>query len=230
MALVPRGRERHDRGMAEQEPEGSGAPGQDLFTGIAVEALLATGRSINIRPGRVIDVAQMRAFYEALSDTAAYYRFLGLRPALVDDELQRSAQQSRDHVSLLAWLDDRLIGIGEFSAQGPNDAEIAMAIADDHHHEGVATLLLERLVDVARRCGMTRFVARTMRGNEEMRLVLQTLGLREHIEHDDGTVTYSLDLDSYDEMQRQRAARLEQALRAASETVRPQAPPIDTSG
>jgi GNAT superfamily N-acetyltransferase len=166
----------------------------------------------------------MRTFYDSLSDTAAYYRFLGLRPAMLDAEVQHSVDQSCRHICLLARLEDgRLIGIGEYSVSGPATAEVAIAVADDHHHEGVATLLLERLVEVARRCGLERFMARTMRGNEEMRHVLRTLGLRDHVEHDDGTVTYSLDLGSYDELQRQSTARLEQALRAASHLLRPQA-------
>ena len=76
--------------------------------------------------------------------------------AVVSHEIPR-------HVTLLAWLDDRLIGIGEFIVgDDPTEAELAFAVADDHHHEGVATLLLERLAVVGRRCGLERLTARTM--------------------------------------------------------------------
>lgn len=208
--------------MPDETVAASGTPGEDVFTGLPAHALLATGHEIIIAAARPDDVAVVRAFYDGLSDTAAYFRFFGMRPALIDDELRHAVELDPPrHVTLLAWLETRLIGIGEFqTGSDPEQAELAIVVADDHHHEGVATLILERLVAVARRCAILRFVARTLRGNEEMKVVLRTLGLRERIELEDGVIVFTLDLNSYEEMQRQAAIRFEKALRAASDQTR----------
>lgn len=206
-------------GMADKTA-GSGIPDTaDVLSEFPIQALLANGRTVSVAPAREAEIAAVHSFYESLSDTATYYRFFGMRPALIEAELRQSVvEDPAHHITLLAWLDDRLIGIAEFvTGSDPEEAELAIVVADDHHHEGVATLLLERLVIVARRCGIHRLIARTLRGNEEMKVVLRTLGLTERIELGDGVIVFTLDLDSYEEMQRRAAVRFEQAMRAASQ-------------
>ena len=58
-------------------------------------------------------------------------------------------------------------------------------MADEHHHEGAATLLLERLAVIAKRCGFHFLTALTLPDNTEMRLVFHTVGLPEHSRFDD---------------------------------------------
>lgn len=228
-ALATHTGQHDDATMPDETAAAFGTPNAgDKFSGLPAHALLANGQQIVLAPARPQDAGVVRSFYDSLSDTATYYRFFGMRPALIEDELRHVVEQEVPrHVTLFAWLDTRLIGVAEFvSGADPEEAEVAIVVADDHHHEGVATLLLERLVMVARRCGILRFVARTLRGNEEMKLVLRTLGLSERIELSDGIMVFTLDLTSYEEMQRQAAVRLEQAMRAASE-LRSQPPPTD---
>ncbi len=125
------------------------------------------------------------------------------------------------HVTLLALMQGRLIGIGEFGVgSDPTEAELAFAVVDDHHHEGVATLLLERLAVVGRRCGLERLTARTMFGNHDMQLVFRTVGLTRHSEIDGGEVRVTLDLASLDELDRQAALRHTLAAQAAAESPR----------
>jgi GNAT superfamily N-acetyltransferase len=101
------------------------------------------------------------------------------------------------HVVLLASIDDELIGIGEFVVTDtPEQAEVAFAVADDHHREGVATLLLERLALAGRRCGLQRLVAKTLPGNHDMLLVFSTVGLAQQAHFADGIVEVTLDLDA----------------------------------
>lgn len=189
----------------------------DEFAGVVGDALLRNGQPVAIAPGSFNDVDRVRRFYDDLSDSATYYRFFGNRRRLPDSELCGTVTQDiTKHVSLLASIGDELIGIGEFIVCPTLDeAEVAFCVADSHHREGVATLLLERLAVVARRNGIERFVASTLFGNEEMLLVFRTIGLAEQTRVEHEVVRVTLDLTSLDELEAQAAQRLQFATAAA---------------
>jgi GNAT superfamily N-acetyltransferase len=190
----------------------------DVFAGVVGPALLATGRAVDIVDATPADFEPVRAFYEQLGDASRYFRFFGTRKTIDDSELRAVvAHEIPSHVTMLAWMEDRLIGIGEFIIGiDPTEAELAFSVADDHHHEGVATLLLERLAVVARRCGLERFTARTMFRNQDMRLVFRTVGLTQRSTTDDGEVDVTLDLASLEELEVAGAARRALACQAAA--------------
>jgi GNAT superfamily N-acetyltransferase len=192
----------------------------NVFDGVLGPALLATGRSVEIVDATPDDFERVRQFYEELGDTSTYFRFFGTRKYIPEAELRAVvSHEIPKHVTLLARMQGRLIGIGEFIMGGdPTEAEMAFAVADDHHHEGVATLLLERLAVIARRCGLQRLTARTMFGNQDMRLVFRTVGLTRHTEMDGGEIHVTLDLDSLDELDEQAANRHAIAQAAAAAT------------
>jgi GNAT superfamily N-acetyltransferase len=179
------------------------------LAGVCGQALLANGRPVDIAPAVPTDLARVRSFYERMSDTSSYYRFFGIRRALPERELQRMvAIDVPRHVMLLASIDGELIGIGEFFVTDkPDEAEVAFAVADDHHREGVATLLLERLAVVARRCGLHRLVAQTLPGNHDMLLVFRTVGLTEQTHFDGGVVDITLDLSTLDHLEAEAEIR-----------------------
>lgn len=185
-----------------------------LFAGVIGPALLANGRPVDIASAGPADLRRVRAFYERLSDTSRFYRFFGTRRAIPEQELR--AMTTCDlphHVALLAFIDNELIGIGEFFVGNkPDEAEVAFAVADDHHREGVATLLLERLALVARRCGLRQFVAQTLPDNHDMLLVFRTVGLIERTHFDDGVVEVTLDLSTLDHLELEAEFRHQQAL------------------
>lgn len=174
-------------------------------------ATLSTGEPVHIALAGPADLERVREFYAKLSDTAAYYRFFGIRRELPDDELRGVVvQRLPDHVTLLASIDGRLVGIGECVAGADADeVEVAFAVADDHRHEGVATLLLERVAMIAHRCGIKRLTARTLPGNVDMLLVFRTVGLPEeqHFDPSDGIIHIGLDLAGIDDMVMCAAAR-----------------------
>jgi hypothetical protein len=80
-------------------------------------------------------------------------------------------------------------------------------------------LLLERLAIIGRRCGLQRFVARTMFENQDMRVVFRTVGLTQCSKVEDGVVDVTLDLTSLGELSRKTAARRLVALHASESIV-----------
>jgi GNAT superfamily N-acetyltransferase len=182
---------------------------RDVFDGLLGPALLATGQTIDIAAATPDDFETVRYFYYRLGDESLYFRYFGIRKNIPEHELRDVvSHEIPHHVTLLARMSGQLIGIGEFIVgTDVTEAELAFAVADDHHHEGVATLLLERLAVIARRCGLSRLTARTMCGNQAMQLVFRNVGLDRRSEMVDGEIKSSFDLASLIELDAQATRR-----------------------
>jgi GNAT superfamily N-acetyltransferase len=192
----------------------------DVFIGLVGPAFLLTGTSITIIAATPDDLDRVRRFYEELGAESTHLRFFSTRREIPDAELRAVvAHNIPKHVTLMAEMDSRVIGIGEFIVgDDPTEAEVAFAVADDHHHEGVGTLLLERLAVIGKRVGLRRLTARTLTGNRAMMLVFRTAGLPCHSGFDGSEVQFVLDLDGLDELDRQAAHRHAFAKAAAAQT------------
>jgi GNAT superfamily N-acetyltransferase len=189
---------------------------------IEYDALLINGHPVHIAPAQVGDLDRVRLFYKYLSNASTYYRFFGIRRAIPDRELLNAVDPAvEEHVTLLATVDGDLAGIGEFIVDPSNkEAEVAFAVADDHHHEGIATLLLEALVVIARGRNIKRLTAVTLRDNADMLLVFRTVGLRESTMLDeDGIVHVSFDLLADDELEQRSTERRLHAMHEATPSI-----------
>lgn len=165
--------------------------------GVATTALLAPfDRDVRLATGRVV---QVRAADErdvdhrgrSTGSSAIYYRFFGVRRSIPVAELERATVQDiHRHVTLVTEADGAIIGVGEFHAL-PNgeEADVKFAVADAHHHEGVATVLLEDLARIARTAGFQRLIAETLADNAAMLGVFRSVGLVHRNWFEDGVVT-----------------------------------------
>jgi acyl-CoA synthetase (NDP forming)/GNAT superfamily N-acetyltransferase len=170
------------------------APGQPA--GGSVYALLTDGRTAEIRPARPGDAGAVQAMHEALSPENLYLRFFTLSRGSADQEAQRVCRPAGpDHAVLLAWLGGRLIGVASYEPGGTaGTAEVAFAVPDDMHRRGVATLLLEHLVSLARRRGLAAFTAATLTDNSAMQHVFADAGLAARRRLDHGVVEWTFPL------------------------------------
>jgi acyl-CoA synthetase (NDP forming) len=142
-------------------------------------ALLIDGSTIEIRPARPADEQAVREMHAALSPRNAYLRFFSLSPRNAEREASRvSREPGPDHAALLAWLGGELAGVASYEPAGePGVAEIALAVPDHLHGLGIATLLLEHLVSVARQRKLRAFTAVTLAENAAMLSVFTDAGL-----------------------------------------------------
>ncbi|HZX54501.1 MAG TPA: GNAT family N-acetyltransferase [Ilumatobacteraceae bacterium] len=186
------------------------------------DALLINGHPVHIAPARLADLGRVRLFYQYLSNASTYYRFFGIRRAIPERELLNIVDPHvEEHVTLLATIQGELAGIGEFIVDpSKEEAEVAFAVADDHHHEGIATLLLEALVVIARRRNIRRLTAVTLRDNADMLLVFRTVGLPEStVLDEDGIVHVTFDLLADDELQQRSTERRLHAMHEATPSI-----------
>ncbi|TQK50018.1 acyl-CoA synthetase (NDP forming) [Streptomyces sp. SLBN-118] len=144
-----------------------------------VHALLTDGRTVRIRPAEPTDHDAVMALYEGMSAENLRRRFFTVSHLSVEQAAGRLTRRDRSgYRALVAESDGRLVGLAECEAiPESTTAEIALSIADDWHHRGLGTLLLEHLVDAARQAGITAFAADALAENHDMLKVFADLGL-----------------------------------------------------
>ncbi len=128
----------------------------DITHGVReTHALLADGRTVEIRRARPEDHHQAERLYEEMSAENLRLRFFGvsrLSGRTAADRLCALPQPG--NCALIAAFGGRIVGVAEYEiGADPTSAEIALAVADDFHHDGAGTLLLEHLVHAARQNG-----------------------------------------------------------------------------
>jgi len=171
-----------------------------LLTSQPSYALLADGSTVEIRHARPEDAADVRRMHEELSPTNAYFRFFSYSPLAPEREAQRLCRpEDADHAALLARLDGRLVGAASYEATSrPSVAEIAFAVSDEMHGRGIATLLLEHLVSIARQRRLTAFAAETLPENVAMQRVFTDAGLPVERRFADGLIELMMPLPGHE--------------------------------
>jgi predicted CoA-binding protein/GNAT superfamily N-acetyltransferase len=179
---------------------GTFADSSDVTQPGGIYALLIDGATVLIRPATGADLDAVLQMHRAMSPDNIYFRFFSLSPAAADGEARRVCREAGpDHVALLAWLDEQLVGVASYEVAGSRDrAEIAFAVADHAHHRGVATLLLEHLVSAARSHGVQVFTAEVLPGNSAMLKVFASAGLRVRRTQADGVTELVFDVPGGD--------------------------------
>jgi acyl-CoA synthetase (NDP forming)/RimJ/RimL family protein N-acetyltransferase len=162
-------------------------------------ALLTDGSTVRIRRAEPQDADAVRELHAAMSPDNAYLRFFSLSPVNAEREAERICREPEPgHVALIAWRDDTPIGVASYELAGDSRAEVAFAVADEMHGRGVATLLLDHLVSIARQHHVRSFTAEVLPGNSAMLRVFADAGLpvRRHL--DDGVVELDIPLPAGD--------------------------------
>jgi acyl-CoA synthetase (NDP forming)/GNAT superfamily N-acetyltransferase len=152
--------------------------------------ILRDGSVASMREVRTSDAEALMALHDSVSAENLQLRFLSASKAGIRRYVQRLARPiADDHVSLIVEQADRILGVGVFERVPPPQrsaqssrltdverAEVAFLVADDQHGRGVATLLFERLAEVARTRGISEFVADMLSHNTAMLQVATDLG------------------------------------------------------
>jgi nucleotide-binding universal stress UspA family protein/GNAT superfamily N-acetyltransferase len=144
-----------------------------------VTVQLKDGSRVEIRPVEPDDRAALADGFERLSPESRYRRFFGPMPELSDRFLDYLTQvDHHDHEAIVAVDPDTGDGVGvaRFVRTGADVAEPAVVVIDDWQGRGVASTLLDALVDRARDEGIVRFDAPVLATNTDAIAVMQRLG------------------------------------------------------
>jgi acetyltransferase len=155
---------------------------------LVADATLRDGRVIHVRPIRPEDAELERAFVAGLSEEARYFRFFYRLHTLTPAMLARFTQIDYDRELALVAVADVdgapvFIGVARYITNPDQEsAEFAVVVADAWHGTGVAGVIMERLIDAAKRRGLQRLEGAVLRANHGMLKFTERLGF---VAHDD---------------------------------------------
>ncbi len=157
-------------------------------------ALLADGTTMTIRPAGPEDYGPVKQLHEAMSPDNLYFRFFSASRVSAEREARRVCLEGGPGlVALLGLLGDEVVGVASYEPTADAAAaELALAVADSMHRHGIATLLLEHLVSLARARGVKVLVADVLADNYPVLRVLSDAGLAVQQTYDDGVVELSM--------------------------------------
>ncbi|MGA6828804.1 GNAT family N-acetyltransferase [Nitrospira sp. NS4] len=175
-----------------QPPPASGSPESG-------PVILRDGTTAAIRPTHAEDRAMMQAFINRLSPASRRHRFFSETGPPADTmaslcDSSNPAKQLTVAVTRTIAGQPRIIAAGSYWARTADEAEVAMAVADDFHGKGLGTILLERLAMLAIHRGFTRLWAVTHTDNVAMREVFRESGYPIHESYEGGDMQVQLSL------------------------------------
>lgn len=157
---------------------------------------------IRLRPIRADDVDRWLSFLRRLSTHSKYLRFHHIPRELSPDDAARFCNVDyKDSCAVVAELppekNREIVAIGRYCRQpDKGSAEIALVVDDALHGKGLGTRIIEWLVDVAHRNGISRFEADILPENEEMMKVLVDCGFQIFSQLEDGVYRVSFAIES----------------------------------
>ena len=127
-----------------------------------------TGTGPLIRPMTPADRPALADFPDRVSAGSAIFRFHGSVAVLTDQTLNLLLDLVDGQREAITAIDDRgIAGVARFARDdlGPATAEVAILVADEWQHRGLARQLLRPLAERARSAGIERFRAEIQAGN-----------------------------------------------------------------
>ena len=149
----------------------------------AREVRLRSGDTVRIRPVRSTDAVELQRAFALMSEESQYRRFLTGTPRLTDSQAAYfTAVDHVDHEAYVAHSPDDatyIIGVARFIRYptAPDDAELAITVADSWHGRGLGTALVRVLADRAIEVGVKRVLAEMMADNEPILRLLRRAGM-----------------------------------------------------
>ena len=170
-----------------------------VFVAIQIidELKLRDGEQVVIRPIRLSDGAQLAGLHARLSPDSIYRRYFGFKSGLSQAEIRRFTGIAEEWRFALVGVrrSGQVAGVARYEGQaGHADAEIALIVDDAMHHQGLGTVLLQRLVDVAAMSGMTSLMAVVLPSNRPMLNLLQALEIPSASARASGSIEVRLQL------------------------------------
>jgi GNAT superfamily N-acetyltransferase len=160
-----------------------------------------SGESVTIRPIHAADSAMEGQFVRSLSMETKHYRFFGGVKELSPGELEHLCDvDGRHSMAFVATVrtngHETEIGVSRYVESSKEDVrEMAVTIADEWQHKGLAELLVKRLIEYAKKRGVKQLYSVELADNSAMRELAGKFGMSVRRDPDDANqVIYSLKL------------------------------------
>ncbi len=116
------------------------------------------------------DVSKLIELYSSLSEEDLYMRFF-IYHKVTQREVEEILSQ-RDHVTLLAFRDEKLVGEGSLYDNG----EFSLVVRREHRRNGIGTTIVSSLISLAKDKGLHKVIFYTLPNNYPMIAIGRKLG------------------------------------------------------
>jgi RimJ/RimL family protein N-acetyltransferase len=163
-----------------------------------VEAL-RDGRGVEVRALRPEDRDDLIAAVRRIGTDSLYRRFFAVKREFSEKETSFFVNVDFvNHVALIAVVEEDgkpvIAGGGRYIVVNPGQAEVAFAVVDKYHGQGIGTTLMRHLVAIARRAGLRELIADVLPDNRQMLKVFQKSGLSMNTKRESGSLHVTLQL------------------------------------
>jgi GNAT superfamily N-acetyltransferase len=138
---------------------------------------LKDGTAVIVRAIRSTDKELLQQIMRDVSAESRYFRFFSAKNRLTDKELQYFTEIDFDsHIALIVSLCDQAntpIAVGRFIKGctpdlGASGAELALLVNENYQRQGLGSILLNHLANIAVTKGVSEFVCYIMTDNSKM--------------------------------------------------------------
>lgn len=163
--------------------------------------LLADGTQIFFRAIHPTDEPRIRNLFYNLSQETIYYRFMQHMQTIPRKQiLDMTYIDPRTEVAILAYLPEahgeEVVAIGRYYLDTKtNRAEVAFVVQDRWQRKGIGTFMLNHLIKIARRNGISGFTAEVLRTNRPMQAVFNKANCKVRSKLLDDVYHYELDFE-----------------------------------
>ena len=169
----------------------------------SADETLRDGTPVTIRAIRRDDKSRLLEAFKSLDRESVYRRFFSPKKELTDSELEQLTDVDFNQIVALVVTTqgvdgEILIGGGRyaFEGAGSNQAEIAFMTDGNYQGRGIASLVLNHLMRIARETGVSRFEAEVLAENQPMLAVFRRSGLPMHLKRDGSILHVTLSLQN----------------------------------
>lgn len=151
-----------------------------------VQAQLKNGVPYMIRPIKPEDETSLVAFHKELSEKSIrqrYFEFISLDARIAHERLVRICFNDFDRdLAIVAEKEDPkmpyhiIMGLARLTRQSNGAADLKLMISDPYHNEGIGTLLVKQLIDIARKENVKTIGATILSENKGMIRICEKLG------------------------------------------------------
>jgi RimJ/RimL family protein N-acetyltransferase len=160
---------------------------------------LRDGRRVEIRALRHEDRTGLEDAVRRASAESLRRRFFAVRRHFSEQEMEFFSDiDFVSHVALVVVADEGggpvIVGGGRYVVLEPGRAEVAFALIDDYHGQGIGAALMRDLAAIARDAGLKELIAEVLPENMAMLQVFKKSGLQPTMRREDGIMHVALQL------------------------------------
>jgi GNAT superfamily N-acetyltransferase len=159
----------------------AGSSGTSETANYSAIEMLRDGREVEIRALRPDDQADLLAAVARTSAQSIYRRFFSAKREFSQQEVAFFTDVDFvDHVALVAVVNDggrpAIAGGGRYIVVQPEKAEVAFAVVDAYHGQGIGSTLMRHLAAIARKAELRELIAEVLPENAAMLKVFERSG------------------------------------------------------